>query len=112
MPYHRAIHRGGGSSGGGFSVPTVTVPKISGATAATASVAASSKNSGFVNQPNSKSNFAADKAAAEAAIASTQQNVTVNIGVVGDPESAARTITQVLNNSYYRGTNGAGALVF
>jgi hypothetical protein len=107
----------GGSSGGGASipsvtVPTLTVPKISGAKAATASVAASSKNSGFVNQPNSKSNFAADKAAAEAAIASTQQNVTVNIGVVGDPESAARTITQVLNNSYYRGTNGAGALVF
>jgi hypothetical protein len=102
----------GASSPGGFSVPTVTVPKISGATAATASVAASSKNSGFVNQPNSKSNFAADKAAAEAAIASTQQNVTVNIGVVGDPEAAARTITQVLNNSYYRGTNGAGALVF
>ena len=102
----------GASSGGGFSVPTVTVPKISGTTAATASVAASSKNSGFVNQPNSKSNFAADKAAAEAAIASTQQNVTVNIGVVGDPEAAARTITQVLNNSYYRGTNGAGALVF
>ena len=107
----------GGSSGGGASipsvtVPTLTVPKISGAKAATASVAASSKNSGFVNQPNSKSNFAADKAAAEAAIASTQQNVTVNIGVVGDPEAAARTITQVLNNSYYRGTNGAGALVF
>jgi hypothetical protein len=40
------------------------------------------------------------------------QNVTVNIGVVGDPESAARTIVQVLNDSYYRGTNGAGSLQF
>lgn len=37
--------------------------------------------------------------------------VTVNMGVVGDPEAAARTITTVLNNSYYRGTGGAGALV-
>jgi len=37
--------------------------------------------------------------------------ITVNMGVVGDPEAAARTITNVLNNSYYRGTGGAGALV-
>jgi hypothetical protein len=35
--------------------------------------------------------------------------VTVNIGVVGDPEAAARTITDVMNNSYYRGTGGANA---
>ena len=38
-------------------------------------------------------------------------NVTVNMGVVGDPEAAARTITTVLNNSFYRGTGGAGALI-
>ena len=37
-------------------------------------------------------------------------NITVNMGVVGDPESAARTIVQILNDSYYRGTNGAGNL--
>ena len=36
--------------------------------------------------------------------------ITVNMGVVGDPEAAARTITNVLNDSFYRGTGGAGAL--
>ena len=36
-------------------------------------------------------------------------SMTVNIGVVGDPESAARTIVDVMNNSYYRGTGGANA---
>jgi hypothetical protein len=36
--------------------------------------------------------------------------VTVNMGIVGDPESAARTIVDVLNKSQARGTLGAGAL--
>lgn len=39
-------------------------------------------------------------------------NVTVNQGIVGDPEAAARSVVDVLNNSYYRGTNGANALRF
>jgi hypothetical protein len=37
--------------------------------------------------------------------------ITVNMGVVGDPESAARTIIDVLNKSQARGTGGAGLLV-
>lgn len=36
---------------------------------------------------------------------------TINIGVVGDPESAARTIIDIMNNSANRGTGGAGAFV-
>jgi hypothetical protein len=44
-------------------------------------------------------------------VSNAAPQVTVNMGVVGDPEAAARTITTVLNNSYYRGTGGAGALV-
>jgi hypothetical protein len=36
---------------------------------------------------------------------------TINIGVVGDPESAARTIIDVMNNSSLRGTGGAGAFI-
>lgn len=39
-------------------------------------------------------------------------NVTVNQGIVGDQESAARAVVDVLNSSYYRGTNGANALKF
>jgi phage-related protein len=41
-------------------------------------------------------------------------NTTINLNVTGaiDPEGTARSIINVLNNSYYRGTNGAAALVF
>ena len=38
-------------------------------------------------------------------------NITVNMGVVGDPESAARTIVDLVNKSQARGTLGAGAFV-
>lgn len=42
---------------------------------------------------------------------STSERIVVNMGVVGDPESAARTIIDVLNKSQSRGTGGAGLLV-
>ena len=40
-------------------------------------------------------------------------NTVINLNVTGaiDPEGTARTIINVLNNSYYRGTSGAAALV-
>jgi len=38
-------------------------------------------------------------------------NITVNQGIVGDQESAARAVVEVLNNSFYRGTGGSSALV-
>jgi hypothetical protein len=37
--------------------------------------------------------------------------VTVNMGIVGDPEQAARTIIDVVNKSQQRGTLGAGAFL-
>jgi hypothetical protein len=40
----------------------------------------------------------------------SNNNVTVNMGIVGDPEAAARTIIDVLNKSQARGTLGAGLL--
>jgi hypothetical protein len=43
--------------------------------------------------------------------ANAEARVTVNMGVVGDPESAARTIVDVLNKSQARGTLGAGSLL-
>jgi hypothetical protein len=45
----------------------------------------------------------------EAATSGTVINVTVNGAI--DSEGTARTIVETLNNSYYRGTGGAGALV-
>ena len=40
---------------------------------------------------------------------STSDRIVVNMGIVGDPESAARTIIDVVNKSQARGTLGAGA---
>jgi len=40
----------------------------------------------------------------------TGANITVNIGVAGDPEATARTIVNTINDSYYRGTGGAQVL--
>jgi hypothetical protein len=42
------------------------------------------------------------------------QGTTINLTVNGaiDSEGTARTIIDTLNNSYYRGTNGATNLVF
>jgi hypothetical protein len=37
--------------------------------------------------------------------------ITVNMGIVGDPESAARTIIDVVNKSQARGTLGAGSFL-
>jgi hypothetical protein len=42
---------------------------------------------------------------------STADRITINMGVVGDPESASRTIIDLLNKSQARGTGGAGLLV-
>lgn len=43
--------------------------------------------------------------------AAARANITVNMGVVGDPESAARTIVDLVNKSQARGTLGAGAFL-
>ena len=43
--------------------------------------------------------------------ANAEARVTVNMGIVGDPESAARTIIDVVNKSQQRGTLGAGAFL-
>jgi hypothetical protein len=42
---------------------------------------------------------------------STQERIVVNMGVVGDPEAAARTIIDLVNKSQARGTLGAGAFL-
>ncbi len=42
---------------------------------------------------------------------STGERITINVSGAIDPEGTARTIVDTLNNSFYRGTLGAGALV-
>jgi len=52
------------------------------------------------------------QAQADAFMATQAANspITVNIGVAGDPEATARVLVDTLNNSFYRGTRGAGLL--
>ena len=98
--------------GGGGSMPTISnvvVPDVPGLSAATKSVAAaasvaSKSGSDIIKTPNPTfEGLSPSRIAVGGTI--------INIGVVGDPESAARTITNVMNESYYRGTGGARACV-
>ena len=96
----------------GNTTPTITapvVPKIvvSGSggggvsAAASSAVAASSYATGSFFNPMSMNTPDAPTI-----------NLTVNQGIVGDPEAAARSVVDVLNRSFFRGTNGANALLF
>ena len=95
------------------AVPMITVPTVSGGSG-------SSATSGGVAAAASG---AASAAAANAAVSSSAANsilrgrsdsaASINLTVNGaiDAEGTARTIVNTLNDSYFRGTGGAGALV-
>jgi hypothetical protein len=86
-------------------IPKVTVPGSSGggvAAAASSAVVAST----FA------STLSQGEAIRRAEMATPTVNLTVNQGIVGDPEAAARSVVDVLNRSFFRGTNGANALLF
>lgn len=67
-----------------------------------------SENAGMVPGITATSGF--DPSRVRRADEASVNNVTVNIGVAGDPEGTARTIVDVLNRSYSRGTGGAAGL--
>ena len=95
------------------SVPTIKVPTVSGGTgssssgvasAAAGAVMASTATTAFPrSQPG---NF---RSAEEASNLTGPINVTVNGAI--DAEGTARTIVKTLNDSFFRGTGGAGALL-
>jgi len=100
----------GGGGGAMPTIPKVVVPDVPGLSASTKSTvaAAAVTEKFFAGAINTGlSNYGGLGGAGQAG--GGGQGVTVNIGVVGDPEAAARTITDVMNNSYYRGTGGANA---
>ena len=99
------------------SIPTISAPSASGGTtassgglakaasvAATAAAATSSGNYQFGTSGVNTNTLAGIMAAS---------GTTINVNVSGaiDKEGTARTIVETLNNSYYRGTGGATALV-
>jgi hypothetical protein len=83
------------------TTPTITVPNLSGPlqnVTASASASSGATFSGFSDNRERREAIAA-------------MNITVNQGIVGDPESAARAVVDVVNRSFFRGTGGATAFV-
>jgi hypothetical protein len=88
-------------------VPKITVP-------------GSTRGGGISNAASSASKAAAsvlsgigqdDTAAFAESTPGVPMNITINQGIIGDPEQAARTIVDVVNRSFFRGTGGANAFV-
>jgi hypothetical protein len=96
------ISAGGG--GGGIFAPNAGSPTFTGAPLSAYSPA---MQAAILRREELKAETARLRAERESNAAA---RVTVNMGIVGDPESAARTIVDVLNKSQARGTLGAGAL--
>jgi hypothetical protein len=105
---------GSGSSGG--TVPTIKVPTVDtsgtggassgGNTSGAAATATSLSAADLAAIPKTGSAAGTAGAAILSSIPTPTNTVTVNIGVVGDPESAARTITDIVQQSIARGTGG------
>jgi hypothetical protein len=92
----------GFGGGGGTFAPSAGSPTFTGAPLSAYSPA---MQAAILRREELKAETARLRAAREGA----GVPVTVNMGVVGDPESAARTIIDVVNKSQARGTLGAGA---
>ena len=101
-----SVDTSGFDTGGGFS-PNAGSPTFTGAPMSAYSPA---MQAAILRREELKAETARLRAERESN-AAARANVTVNMGVVGDPESAARTVIDLLNKSQARGTGGAGLLV-
>jgi len=104
----------GASSVSGFTPPIVVVPVVP---MPTISTAGTSTSAGVSSAAKSAAVAVAASAAASSPLAMTGErnaatspiiNLTVNGAI--DSEGTARTVVDTLNNSYFRGTGGGGAL--
>ena len=98
------VDTSGFDTGGGYA-PDASSPTFTGAPLSAYSPA---MQAAIIERERLKAETARLRAEREANAAA---RVTVNMGVVGDPESAARTIIDILNKSQARGTGGAGLLI-
>jgi hypothetical protein len=107
----------GAISGGGSSTPVVVIPSAGGggggggiasAAAGAIKVAAAAAGGGFTDSQNAARLAAMGGGGFTDSQNAARINLTVNGAV--DAEGTARTIIKALNDSYYRGTGGAGAL--
>jgi hypothetical protein len=94
------------------AVPTISVPIVSSGTGSSASgggVSAAAAGAAMAAKPVNYGYTAANPSFTYGANSAPPINVTVNGAI--DAEGTARTIVNVLNDSYFRGTGGAGALI-
>jgi len=94
------------------SVPTISVPTVSGGSGSTSTgggVSAAAAGAAMAAVPVNYGYTAANPSFTYGANSAPPINVTVNGAI--DAEGTARTIVNVLNDSYFRGTGGAGALI-
>lgn len=105
-PFGQAGGNGSPTSGGdgGVKIPPIKVPEIPGITL-TESERISSGEDARDRRAAMLSNAARISEGENA-----RDRIVVNIGVAGDPEATARVLVNTLNNSFYRGTRGAGLL--
>jgi hypothetical protein len=94
----------GGGGGGSAGMPKISVPTIPGITLGEAERISSGEDA----RDRRNAMLSASQRISESENA--RDRIVVNIGVAGDPEATARVITETLNNSFYRGTRGAGLL--
>jgi hypothetical protein len=97
------------------SVPTISVPTVSGGSGSTSTgggVSAAAAGAAMAATPFSTAlTPAAAIRRAEAASGGNNSGINVTVNGAIDAEGTARTIVNVLNDSYFRGTGGAGALI-
>ena len=94
------------------AVPTISVPTVSSGTGSSASgggVSAAVAGAAMAAAPVDYGYTAANPSFTYGANSAPPINVTVNGAI--DAEGTARTIVNVLNDSFFRGTGGAGALI-
>jgi hypothetical protein len=95
-----------GSSTPSVQVPTasmITVPSVS-----TAGISTAASSAASAAQGSNFNGFSLNRERRESIAA---MNVTVNQGIVGDPEAAARSVVDLLNQSYFRGTKDRKSVV-
>jgi phage-related protein len=94
-------------------VPTVSVPNVSGGSGSTVTssggVSAAAAGAAMAAKPVNYGYTAANPSFTYGANSAPPINLTVNGAI--DAEGTARTIVNVLNDSYFRGTGGAAALL-
>lgn len=111
------VSTGGSSAASMPSVPSIQVPSTSGASTAASSAAAASTAASAALVPTvtlggapagyRPETFTPTVTLGGAPAGYITNNI--NIGVAGDPEGVARTVVDVINQSYYRGGLGAQA---